>query len=235
MSFCYICFEGIGCHLPDCPGNPDCNGHGDCPIPPDGEDPKCTNCDDTYMGDGCELRCISGMPQQINGTWECICEPCYAGLACEKYCNDKSTFCLNGVCDCGFDGWRGDTCTLPGCPGFGEDCTGHGECNRASGRCYCTSGWQGVGCHEPDCPGTPDCFGKGDCVPEEPVPVCRHCDNKWIGEDCNFFCDNGREVITHTLRLICYFFKMFSSFLCLKEHYRIGFANKTVAGSVSTL
>ena len=57
------------------------------------------------------------------------------------------------------------------------------------------NGWTGIGCHEPDCPGTPDCNGKGDCVPQEPVPVCRNCDRYWIGEACDFLCVHGKEVI----------------------------------------
>ena len=48
--------------------------------------------------------------------------------------------CVNGTCDCGFNGGRGDYCEQPGCPGYDEDCTGHRTCNVATGTCLCFQG-----------------------------------------------------------------------------------------------
>ncbi|XP_072025321.1 uncharacterized protein [Amphiura filiformis] len=187
-------WKGVGCQIPDCPGDPDCLMRGECPIPLEGEDPVCVNCDYPYMGDGCELTCEFGTPVQINSTWICECDSCYAGLACDMLCNNKSSICINETCDCGFDGWRGDVCDVPGCPGYGDDCTYHGECNRAIGMCYCDNGWAGIGCQLPDCPGTPDCNGRGDCVPEDPAPVCLNCHEDWMGPACEIPCLYGQQM-----------------------------------------
>ena len=187
-------WKGVGCHIPDCPGEPDCEARGDCPIPPADEDPVCVNCTYPYMGDGCEHQCVYGTPMKINGTWICECDPCYNGLACDLLCNNKSSICVDETCDCGFEAWRGDVCDIPGCPGYGEDCTDHGECNRATGVCYCDNGWAGIGCELPDCPGTPDCNGRGDCIAEDPAPLCRNCSEDWMGPACEVPCLFGQQV-----------------------------------------
>ena len=59
------------------------------------------------------------------------------------------------------------------------DCSGHGECNPETHTCTCHPGWQGDGCELYDCPGTPDCFDRGDCTllpTNEHVPVCLDCE-----------------------------------------------------------
>ena len=106
------------------------------------------------------------------------------------------------MCDCGFNGWRGDRCDVPGCPGHKVDCSRHGDCNAASGTCVCNEGWSGVGCHVPDCPGNPDCNGNGSCVQAplppgddgfsvlETLPVCQ-CHAGFYGVACEFLCVHG--------------------------------------------
>lgn len=54
-------------------------------------------------------------------------------------------------------------------------------------------GWKGVGCHIPDCPGTPDCFGRGYCNGTgRQTPRCTGCKMGWMGEDCNQPCVHGK-------------------------------------------
>ena len=55
----------------------------------------------------------------------------------------------------------GELCIIKGCPGDGVSCSGRGSCNIGDQRCTCDNLWKGVGCEEPDCPGTPDCNGRG--------------------------------------------------------------------------
>lgn len=114
-----------------------------------------------------------------------------------KYLIIKGT-CNGTVCDCGFDGNRGDTCEETGCPGFKVDCSRHGACNRAARTCLCREGWSGVGCHLSDCPGEPDCNGKGECLegnlPENDdgisiltsLPTCK-CQLGYYGAACQYW------------------------------------------------
>ena len=55
----------------------------------------------------------------------------------------------------------GERCTIRGCPGEGESCSGRGFCDIAEQECTCDDMWKGAGCEIPDCPGTPDCNGTG--------------------------------------------------------------------------
>ena len=53
-------------------------------------------------------------------------------------------------------------------------------------------GWTGVGCHLPDCPGVPNCFGRGYCNATNRVtPACTNCDPGWMGAACNDPCIHG--------------------------------------------
>ena len=72
----------------------------------------------------------------------------YHYLASESACAQIT----NGACECDV-GWRGEVCDTPGCPGEGQDCSGHGLCNAATHECTCYPGWAGEGCGIPDCPG----------------------------------------------------------------------------------
>ncbi|KAI8479536.1 hypothetical protein Bbelb_427260 [Branchiostoma belcheri] len=196
-------WRGVGCQIPDCPGTPDCLLRGDCLVPPGEEDPRCVNCIYPYMGDGCELTCIHGTPERTtNGTWICHCNPCYNGLSCEMLCSNHSSQCINNQCDCGFDGWRGEYCEVKGCPGYDIDCSGHGDCNSQTGACYCQTGWAGIGCHLPDCPGTPDCNNRGICYPSDP-PECQNCTQGWMGPACELPCTHGQQIPMNSGNCTC--------------------------------
>lgn len=74
----------------------------------------------------------------MNGT--CVCDPCYTGYECDSLCSGKGGVCVKDTCDCGFSGGRGVYCEEAGCPGYDEDCTGHGDCNKGTGECVCYTG-----------------------------------------------------------------------------------------------
>ena len=50
-------WEGVACHIPDCPGEPDCNNRGTC----DGtvDPPQCV-CNDGWMFHDCNQPCLHG-------------------------------------------------------------------------------------------------------------------------------------------------------------------------------
>ena len=92
------------------------------------------------MGEACQHRCIHGQPTD---DYVCKCEPCYNGVDCSTLCSNKSSLCVKGECDCGFEGWRGEFCGKKGCPGVDKDCSGHGTCFADTQTCTCDSGWTG--------------------------------------------------------------------------------------------
>ena len=60
-------------------------------------------------------------------------------------------------------------------------------------------GWTGLGCNEPDCPGTPNCFGRGHCnTTNRETPQCTDCVEGWMGPTCNDPCVHG-----HPNRGVC--------------------------------
>ena len=64
---------------------------------------------------------------------------------------------------------------------------------------FISSGWTGIGCHVPDCPGTPNCFGRGFCnSTNRETPECTDCSMGWMGPACNDPCEHG-----HPLDDIC--------------------------------
>lgn len=119
---------------------------------------------------------------------------------------------MNGSCNCGFEGWRGELCENRGCPGWGEDCTGHGTCNSATGKCTCDEKWTGTGCEKPDCPGTPDCNGNGNCVKAN-IPYCK-CHKKWMGSACEIPCIHGDVRQTADGQFVCDCHSCFSGISC---------------------
>ena len=87
-----------------------------------------------------------------------------------------------GACVC-FDGWRGMTCSVKGCPvgpaWFDEaltptvahqpaECSNMGSCDRSVGKCACRWGFTGLACEVFDCPRDPftttACSGRGQCM-----------------------------------------------------------------------
>ena len=146
-----ILIKGRGCEGGDCPGDPDCSGRGNCIL---ASPPYCSNCSAGWIGKACEIRCVHGKADPTNPTL-CICDKCYTGISCDQLCSGrKGASCVNGVCKCGFDGWRGQVCERFGCPGANEkDCSGHGTCNSATHVCDCDPGYAGIGCQNFTCPG----------------------------------------------------------------------------------
>ena len=119
-------WTGIGCHIAKC--EKDCSAHGVCePL----DEPVC-NCTTGYFGAGCEHYCHNGDVMTPDAddlsTQYCKCDSCYTGIECNDECSGRGT-CVNGTCDCGTTGWKGDKCERAGCPGkLGLDCSGHGSC-----------------------------------------------------------------------------------------------------------
>ncbi|XP_033745589.1 uncharacterized protein LOC117331103 [Pecten maximus] len=177
----------IGCEDADCPGTPDCNRHGSCNSTLDPPECMCTS---PYFGADCGLVCDHGT---IFPTFSdnCTCDPGWVGIECDAECSLHGSF--NGtMCNCDVN-WRGVVCEMPGCPGIGEDCTGHGDCNTATHICTCNAGWTGSGCEVPDCPGSPDCMGRGTCDTNFDPPKCMNCEVGWMGPACDDPCVNGTQ------------------------------------------
>lgn len=182
-------WKGQGCESPDCIDNCNDRGHCDSSVAV----PICRNCDEGWMGVACEIPCNGTQQPMDSGI--CVCDSqCQHGKSCQHVCSGVGT-CSNNTCDCaGPDnlnlGWWGRYCETRGCPGIGSICSSHGTCISATLTCVCDPGWYGSGCHLPDCPGTPDCNGRGQCVANSNYPECL-CDDDWMGRECELPCVNG--------------------------------------------
>ncbi|KAJ6654675.1 hypothetical protein lerEdw1_006697 [Lerista edwardsae] len=105
-------------------------------------------------------------------------------------CSGHGTF-IQEICSCHCDeGWEGQDCSLPTCPG---NCKGNGRC--IGGQCVCNAPYTGEDCSQLLCP--ENCSGNGVCL----NGVC-HCYKEFIGDDCsekkcpndcsgNGYCDAG--------------------------------------------
>lgn len=110
-SFCFPL--GRGCQDLDCPGDPNCNGRGQCVVDDNGRS-VCVDCQEGWIGRACEIRCMNGS-QHAENQEMCVCDECYAGVHCDQLCSGReNASCVNGKCICGFEGWRGDLCDVPG-------------------------------------------------------------------------------------------------------------------------
>ncbi|XP_019646039.1 PREDICTED: uncharacterized protein LOC109486623 [Branchiostoma belcheri] len=186
---CHAGWTNIGCEDPDCPGHPDCYNRGTCNALFD--PPRCTNCSLGWMGADCNDPCEHGHQEPMD-SGNCVCDACYAGRGCTSECSGNGV-CENGECRCS-DNWRGSLCEIPGCPGEGEDCSGHGECNSVQHKCFCFPGWSGNGCETPDCPGEPDCNNRGYCNGTgRSTPICTNCQEGWMGPACDDPCVHGKQ------------------------------------------
>lgn len=176
-----------GCDLPSCPQN--CNLRGACVAVDD--QPQC-QCTQGYFGTACQHQCVNGTIQTDAQEEEtCVCDSCFSGPFCDLACSGTGNCTASGVCDCGFDGGRGDYCQLPGCPGYGSDCSEKGTCNKATGVCVCNEGWKGQGCELPDC--IDDCNNRGHCDSKVANPICRNCVEGWMGVACEIPCNGTQQ------------------------------------------
>ena len=115
FTFYLFCISkpGVGCQNLNCPGDPDCNAKGRCIVDDTTGTPICV-CEEGWVGGGCEIRCEHGSATEENPD-VCICDPCYAGFNCDRLCSGRvNATCVDNKCVCGFEGWRGDLCDVPG-------------------------------------------------------------------------------------------------------------------------
>ena len=202
--FCNPGWRGKSCDIPDCPGEPDCFERGECLVRDGASAPACVNCTVGWMGAACDEPCVHGVQEPMNSGL-CKCAPCWAGKSCDALCMGRGTCNQNtSSCDCDYlSGWRGDVCEVPGCPGVGEDCSGHGDCNGATHECTCDEGWTGIACEIPDCPGAPDCFDRGLCNATLDPPTCQNCSKGWMGPSCADPCKFGSQVPMDSGNCVC--------------------------------
>ena len=196
-------WEGIGCEKAVCKDN--CSLHGDC-IP---EDVPICRCHPGYFGTACEQRCYHGNITLDEETNEiCSCAPCVNPLdpECKEVCMGHGS-CVDGECDCGTVGWRGDYCHKYGCPGTPgpnrEGCSGHGSCTdnlNQIGTCKCPDYWGGDGCEIPIC--TNNCSDHGTCNSDGEVPFCE-CDINWMSSDCSIECFGDITKIDNVDTCVC--------------------------------
>lgn len=147
-------------------------------------------CDSMHFGAACEEPCVNGVISPAEPQ-VCHCHQGWAGINCDSECSEHGTI-IGGRCDCDV-GWRGPVCDIPGCPGVGLDCTGHGLCNAATHVCTCFPGWSGDGCHIADCPGSPNCNNRGVCNATLDPPLCLDCQQGWMGSACEEVCEHGHQ------------------------------------------
>ena len=193
---CNAGWKGAGCHLPDCPQ--ECNLRGICNV--NLTKPRCMECEKGYMGEACEIPCHGTQSPMDSGI--CVCDSyCQHGKSCDLTCNNQGT-CVNNTCECtngtGVNtGWWGDRCEEEDCPGLATPCSGHGNClkSKTPMLCKCDAGFNGLGCEIPDCPGNPDCNGRGVCNNEAQC----ECDWGWMGLSCQYVCENGTATSTGNL------------------------------------
>ena len=60
----------------------------------------------------------------------------------------------------------------------------------------------GIGCEGSDCPGEPDCSGRGKCILGSP-PYCGNCTAGWIGKACEISCIRGKAHPSNPTLCIC--------------------------------
>ncbi|XP_070533134.1 uncharacterized protein [Ptychodera flava] len=188
--YCEPGWTGDDCSSVDCPGDPNCFDRGYCNATV--EPPQCQNCEKGWMGADCNETCVHGNQVPMD-SGVCVCDPCWMGKNCDLLCSGFGQ-CSddNTACECHFETGRwGEYCEILGCPGIDVPCSGHGDCNSAINECECRNGWIGIGCHIPDCPGNPDCAGRGFCNGDFDPPICQNCSRGWMGPACEDPCVNG--------------------------------------------
>ena len=135
----------------------------------------------------------------------CECDDCYSGPACDIFCSGRGTLCQDdGMCFCGYDGWRGDHCEIEGCPGDPTDCSERGVCG-VGGRCFCDPGWNGIDCNNVVC--KDNCNYRGQCKRAD-QPYCE-CQSGYFGTACEYQCLHGQVIANNCTCEDCY-----SGFYC---------------------
>ena len=131
-------FEKNQCVCPTCPSNCSGNNNGVC----DRITGKCA-CNTGWTGDDCKTRQPTPPPQTVR-------------YACTK----------DGACiESSGGSFEKDQCVCPTCP---SNCSGHGTCDRITGKCACNSGWTGQDCLTASVPSTNSKWNCGNdhvCVP----------------------------------------------------------------------
>ena len=127
------------------------------------------------IGFGCDGQ------NRCNGNGQCnyctsTCD-CYDGFGSERdrafaVTDDFAPDCSSSICPVG-----------PAVRNLGRDslfplrqhrlmeCSNNGKCNRNNGTCTCFKGFGGAACEKMDCPGTPACNGRGQCLPTTVLAV----------------------------------------------------------------
>lgn len=193
---CVRGYGGADCSVTGC-ASPDCSGHGSCQDPAvdpavEGDLAFC-QCFAGFSGDDCATAegecnpaCVAGQGTCDLGT--CVCNDEFAGPTCgdnacgpDQGCNGHGTCDTSGryKCSCS-EGFAGATCNAPSIACRVADCSGHGDCDSATGVCVCENGFIGGGCEKTACPkGCGNSEGKGACVNN----VCI-CEAGFAGIDC---------------------------------------------------
>ena len=96
---------------------------------------------------------------------------------------------------------------ISGCPRNPEtnvECSYRGNCDSESQTCDCEAGWTGLACEIADCPGDPNCYGRGTCDESTNPPKCISCDMGWMGPACNDVCLHGIQEPMDSGNCSCY-------------------------------
>ena len=204
---CKSSWLGSVCDIPNCPGTPDCNLQGMCETDPV-LGPIC-NCFKGFSGSDCSSAvtclndCTGNHGTCVTNTTSpyCQCKSEWTGedcsvAVCPNNCSGNGV-CVDGnppQCNCKA-GYALEDCSLEyvflllkyaylyrivNCP---MNCSNHGICD-GNRTCVCNLGWTGRSCEIEDCPGTPDCLGRGSCVVGNDTNYCQ-CNGPWSGDDCS--------------------------------------------------
>ena len=139
-----------------------------------------------------------------------------ASAMCPNKCSGHGTCGTNDDCTC-YANWQGVDCSARTCP-FAKawvdsasavttsahsyaECSNHGTCDRDSGQCECSDGFEGRACDRVACPS--GCSGKGTCEyvggsswDSSKTRACK-CDPGYGGIDCSAsLCPLGDDIMT---------------------------------------
>ena len=192
---CDPTWGGLDCGHIKLPCPKDCCGHGKCEATQGG---TCI----CKLGWGvashcCERTCTSDCSLHgvcDDSTQTCVCEHAWTGDNCERSivpCPSALKIVLPNQMQ-SVSKSSHTAIELKGIVAAAEsiECSGHGACNRDTGKCSCEDSWSTIDCAVRDlqCPTSVSnisCSGHGTC--DATVGVCE-CDLMWCGEDCGHRC-----------------------------------------------